>query len=59
MSPIAKAIAGAVAAIIVAALAKYNVVLTPDVNSAIVTLLNAVFAGAIGFLTVYVAPKNK
>jgi hypothetical protein len=58
-SPISKAIAGALVTIIVGLLTKYGIVLTPEVSGAVDVLLNVVIAGAIGFLGVYFAPKNK
>jgi predicted permease len=53
-----KAIAGAVAALIAALLAKYGISLLPEVSEAVDVLLNAIVALVIGYVGVYIAPKN-
>lgn len=50
-----KAIAGAVGAALVAFLAKKGIVLGPEVNDAV----NVLIAAVVGFVVVYVSPKNK
>lgn len=53
-----KAIAGAITALIAALLAKYGISLLPEVNEALDVLLNAAIAALIGYVGVYLAPKN-
>lgn len=50
-----KALAGAIVAVLVALLAKYGIVLGDELNAAITILV----AAGIGFIGVYIAPKNK
>lgn len=50
-----KALAGALVTAVVAYLAKHNVVLGSDIAGA----LNVLVAAAIGFVGVYLAPRNK
>lgn len=59
VSRVSKAIAGAVVAVIVAALAKYNITLGAEVAGALGVLIDAVAAAVIGYLVVYIAPKNR
>lgn len=59
LGKVSKAIAGSLAAGVVALLAKYSIVLAPEVNSAVSVLLDFVVAAVIGWLAVYWAPKNK
>lgn len=59
LSPVSKAIAGALTAALVALLAKYSVVLAPEVNDAVGVLVYTLVAAAIGYVGVYLAPKNK
>lgn len=59
LSKVSKAVAGALAGLLIAALAKYNVVLDLETSAAVATLLNAAVAAVLGFVTVYFAPKNK
>lgn len=58
LSNVSKAIAGAVAAALIAVLAKYNVVLDVDQSMAVSVLLNGLVAAVIGYVAVYFAPKN-
>lgn len=55
LQSISKACAGALATGLVALLAKHGVVLNSDVSSAVSVLI----AAAVGFVVVYVSPKNK
>lgn len=60
LSKISKAIAGAVAAIVAGLLAKWlGSVYTPDIDSAVRLLVDLAVTGVIGYLVVYLAPKNK
>lgn len=56
---VSKAIAGAVAAIVASLLVKWGVDLPPEFNAAVEVVLDTIITGAIGFLVVYAAPKNK
>lgn len=56
---ISKAIAGAGAAIVASLLVKWGVNLPPEFNAAVELLMDMVITGVIGFVTVYLAPKNK
>ena len=55
LQSVSKALAGAVVTALVAYLAKHNVVLGDDVAGA----LNVLLAALVGFVGVYLAPKNK
>lgn len=55
MQTVSKALAGAIVTALVAYLAKHNVVLGTDLAGA----LNILVAAAIGFVGVYLAPRNK
>ena len=59
LAPVSKAIAGALVAVIVSLLTRYGIVLDPDTNQALVVLADTLTAAAIGYLVVYVSPKNK
>lgn len=52
---VSKAIAGALASLLVVWLAKYNYVVDGTLKDAVDVVLTA----AIGFLIVYISPKNK
>jgi hypothetical protein len=55
LQSLSKALAGAIVTAVVAYLAKHNVVLGADAAGA----LNMVIAAVIGFVGVYLAPRNK
>ena len=59
MTSVSKAIAGALASILIALLAKWHVVLTPEVSDAVSTILQAVMAAIVGFVVVWHAPSNR
>lgn len=59
LAPVSKAVAGALTTLVVAWLVKQGVVLSPEVNDAIGVLIFSLTAAAIGWLGVYLAPKNK
>lgn len=60
LSKVSKAIAGAIGAILAGYLAKWlGTVYTPELNDAIAFLVDLLVTGAIGYLAVYWAPKNK
>lgn len=59
LAPVSKAIAGAIVTALVALLAKYSIVLDPEVSSAVGVIVYAVVAAVIGYIGVYFAPKNK
>lgn len=53
-----KAIAGAIVALVAALLTKYGISVLPEVNAALDVIVNAVIALVIGYVGVYLAPKN-
>ena len=55
LQTVSKAIAGAVVTALVGYLAKHNILIGADSVDAI----NVLLAGGLGFLFVYLAPKNK
>jgi hypothetical protein len=55
VATVSKAIAGAIVTALVALLAQHGVIISPDVNDA----LNVLLAALIGFIGVYIAPKNR
>jgi hypothetical protein len=57
--PVSKAIAGAVAGLIIAALARWNINLGGEYADALETLINGVVAALIGYGVVYLAPRNQ
>lgn len=60
LSKVSKAIAGAVAAIVAGLLAKWlGAVYTPDIDSAVRLLVDLAVTGLLGYIMVYLAPKNK
>lgn len=59
LKPVSKAIAGAVAALVVAWLAQIDWRLGDDEKTALELLINGGLAALIGYLSVYFAPKNK
>lgn len=60
LTKVSKAIAGAVAAVLAGVLAKWlGTVYTPEVDEAVRVIVDLVVAGALGYLMVYLAPKNK
>lgn len=57
---VSKALAGALAAIVAAQLAKWlGSVYTPELDGAIRILVDVIVTGVIGYVVVYLAPKNK
>lgn len=59
LSKVSKAIAGALVTMLVAYLAKHGVTLDPVVSDAVNTLIAALLAAVAGYVTVWLAPKNK
>lgn len=60
ISKVSKAIAGAIAAVLAGVLAKWlGTIYTPEVNEAVRVIVDLVVAGALGYLMVYMAPKNR
>lgn len=60
IAKVSKAIAGAIAAIVAGFLAKWlGAVYTPELNEAIATIIDVVVTGVLGYVVVYLAPKNK
>ena len=56
---VSKAIAGAGAAIVASLLVKWGVNLPPEFNAAVEVLLDTVVTGVVGYILVYLAPRNK
>ena len=54
-----KAIAGAIVSIIVALFTKYGIVLTPEVADSVRVIIDVLIAALLGYIGVYLAPKNK
>lgn len=59
LQTVSKAIAGALVSAVVALAARYGLNLDQATQDALGLLLTAFFAGAAGFIAVYIAPKNK
>ena len=60
IAKVSKAIAGAIAAIVAAQLAKWlGSIYTPELDEAIKLIIDLMVTGGIGYLTVWAAPKNK
>ena len=59
LKTVSKAIAGALAALLVGFLAKQGVTVSDEVNGALSVIIDGTLVALIGFLTVYFAPKNK
>ena len=55
VASVSKAIAGALVTALVAYLSRKGILLTPEISEAVTVLV----AAAIGFLGVYISPKNK
>jgi hypothetical protein len=55
LKKVSKAVAGAVAGLIVLWLAKHNIIIADDLNDAIEILISGVITGA----AVYLAPRNQ
>lgn len=56
---VSKALAGAAAAVFASLLVKWGVNLPPEFSAAVELILDSVITGAIGYVVVYFAPKNK
>lgn len=54
-----KAIAGALAGVLIGLLARYGFNTTEDVNNAIEVIVTALVSAVSGFVVVYFSPKNK
>lgn len=60
LSKISKAIAGAVAAVLAGLLVKWlGTAYTPEIDGAVRVLVDALVTGVVGYIVVYLAPKNK
>jgi hypothetical protein len=59
LKKVSKALAGAGAAILVALLGKLGVMLPAEFSSALEVVLDLIIAALIGYLAVYLVPKNK
>ena len=59
LKTVSKAIAGAIAALIVGLLARQDITLSDEMNGALSVIVDGTVVALIGFLTVYFAPKNK
>ena len=59
LSAVSKAIAGAIITALVGYIAKYGVTLDPQAVEAISVLLTLGISAVAGYVTVYLAPKNK
>lgn len=55
LASVSKAIAGAIVTALVAYLTRKGIVLTPEISEAVTVLV----AAAIGFIGVYISPKNR
>lgn len=58
LGPISKAVAGALAGVIIAALAKYNINLGGEFAAGLEVVINGIVAALIGYVVVYFAPRN-
>lgn len=58
IAPVRKAVAAAIITAIVGFIAKYGFTLTPDQASLLDQLVTTAINAAVGFITVYFAPKN-
>jgi uncharacterized membrane protein len=59
LAPVSKAVAGALVTVLVGYIAKHGVTLDPLVVDAIRTIIDAILAALVGFLTVYFAKPNR
>lgn len=59
LSKVSKAIAGALVTMLVAYLARHGVTLDPVLGDTVNTLIAELIAAAVGYVAVWLAPKNK